>query len=503
MDPLRRAMIHLRHHKYDECLKMCTELLTRNPYDQAAWYLKCKCMVNQNYIDDSEMEEEGLGDMLLDTNATSDTPRPGTSVARPLTSRPTTSASGRPLSSTGRPQSGFIRPGTTSRPLTGSQRNITTALASRAGSRPGTSRPITSSGRLVRLGTASLAQQPPDAKICPEQLDFNKYGARPALAKVLCEYIIHVERNPAMALKLAAVATEKAEYKDWWWKLKIGKCLYLLGLYRDAEKQFKSSLRNQEMIITYLELCKVFWRLDQPKTALEWYMKGLETYAGDVSLQIGIARVYEAIGDEACEQQWYRKVLQFDASNVEAIACLGAHHFYSDQPELSIRFFRRLLQMGLGTPELWNNLALCCFYSGQYDMALSCFERALSIAEDDTMADIWYNLGHFAIAISDLGLAFQAFKIATSINGQHGESFNNLGVLEMRRGNTSYARSDFRTASRLAPFLYEPLFNGALLSFKVGEFQESYQLVQRALEITEQPASKELKQELHSFFTAL
>ena len=36
-----------------------------------------------------------------------------------------------------------------------------------------------------------------------------------------------------------------------------------------------------------------------------------------------------------------------DASNVEAIACLAAHYFYNDQPEVALRYFRRLLQMGV------------------------------------------------------------------------------------------------------------------------------------------------------------
>ena len=49
--------------------------------------------------------------------------------------------------------------------------------------------------------------------------------------------------------------------------------------------------------------------------------------------------------------------------------------------------------------------------TGQYDMTLSCFERALSIASDDDMADVWYNLGHVGVALGDLGLAYQAFKV--------------------------------------------------------------------------------------------
>ncbi len=58
-------------------------------------------------------------------------------------------------------------------------------------------------------------------------------------------------------------------------------------------------------------------------------------------------------------------MLYYDASNVEAIACLAAHHFYTDQPEIALRYYRRLLQMGVTNTELWTNLGLCCFYASQ------------------------------------------------------------------------------------------------------------------------------------------
>ncbi|CAM9818900.1 unnamed protein product, partial [Hapterophycus canaliculatus] len=122
-----------------------------------------------------------------------------------------------------------------------------------------------------------------------------------------------------------------------------------------------------------------------------------------------------------------------DASNIEAIASLAANHFYGDQPEVALRFYRRLLQMGASSPEVWQNLGLCCFYAAQYDMSLKCFESALAAASDDVAADIWYNVGHVAIGIGDLGLAYQAFKIAISVDSNHAESYCNLAALEVRK----------------------------------------------------------------------
>ena len=61
-------------------------------------------------------------------------------------------------------------------------------------------------------------------------------------------------------------------------------------------------------------------------------------------------------------------------------------------------------------------------------MTLSCLEKALSLASDDNMADVWYNIGIVSINIGDLNLAYQAFKIAISVDPKHAEAFNNIGV---------------------------------------------------------------------------
>ena len=53
-----------------------------------------------------------------------------------------------------------------------------------------------------------------------DKLDLRKYATRPALAKVLCDYIIYHDHNPRKALELASLATVHVEYKDWWWKVR-------------------------------------------------------------------------------------------------------------------------------------------------------------------------------------------------------------------------------------------------------------------------------------------
>ena len=196
-------------------------------------------------------------------------------------------------------------------------------------------------------------------------------------------------------MELASQALQASKYEDWYWKVQLGKCYFRLGMFRDSEKMFKSALKQQEMIDTFLLLSKVYFRLDQPLAALEvyrtgkqlktpiWYttsnfihksvshFAGLDKFPNEVSLLTGMSRIYEALGNLSLSTKYYKMILIEDSINVEAIACIGMEHFYADQPELSLRFYRRLLQMGVYNAELYNNLGLSCFYAQQYDMTLT------------------------------------------------------------------------------------------------------------------------------------
>ena len=43
--------------------------------------------------------------------------------------------------------------------------------------------------------------------------------------------------------------------------------------------------------------------------------------------------------------------------------------------------------------------------------------------------------------IGDMNLAYQCFRLALSANNDHSEAYNNLGVLEMRKGHAEMVTS--------------------------------------------------------------
>lgn len=647
MDPAYYSLSLLRRRKLDECVAVSTHHLNLNMkasvaaasptdsssgrvggLDEQLWCIQTKAIILQSWFDDTEIEDDGVDDVLLEGEqaVVSTAHRPNTSLraARLGTAgggggqsrAGLGTASGRPVSS----RHGFARPGTlNNRPGT--------LNAARGG---GTAvRPIT--GRFVRLGTASLMAVPGGPHINVQRLNLEKYAReRPLVAKLLCDYLLYVEHRPKLALELCTAALkppptpqqmqmqqqqgaglplappgarsavpggstiglppmrtpmagtgqpsqpqvqlyrEQAGIptpQDWWWKERLGKSYYQLGVLREAEKHFKAALYERGgggggrvfdgpfgrpisggskkdanspatamagamgrrfvhyQTGTIMELGKVYSKMDQPLTALELYAEALDANPVDHHILLCCARLHDELHQPDKSFEYYQQVLRFDSSNVEAIACIAAHFFYErNQPELALRFYRRLLQMGVTAAENWNNIGLCAFYSSQLDFALSCFERGLALcAEDAQRADLWFNVGHVGIGLGDRTLAERAFKLAVAADPTHAEAMTNLGVLSLERERgagkggggapgvysgasvvSSEGRRRIETAIMLAPELVEALYDSALLAFDAGELEHANTHVLAALDaFPDHAESVALQAQLRQAFLAL
>jgi hypothetical protein len=54
-----RAHSRLRRRRFDDTIQLCTQLLEKNKLDQQAWFLKVRATTLKNWVDDTELEEEG------------------------------------------------------------------------------------------------------------------------------------------------------------------------------------------------------------------------------------------------------------------------------------------------------------------------------------------------------------------------------------------------------------------------------------------------------------
>jgi len=133
----------------------------------------------------------------------------------------------------------------------------------------------------VRLGTASLMQSQGDQFLDSTKIIAKNIIRKKHIAKAVVDYLIYVENNFRRALDIASEGTVVTNYEDWWWKARVGKCQFKMGMIKEAEKQFISSLKNQSMVSTQIELVKVAIKQDQPIRAVELFQSGLKTHTYD------------------------------------------------------------------------------------------------------------------------------------------------------------------------------------------------------------------------------
>lgn len=129
------------------------------------------------------------------------------------------------MSQAGRPVTGFSRPASAQ---SGASGNIRDALQSSR--RSSTARPMTTQGREVRLGTASLSSSAEGPLLDVEKMSARKYAKKAGLAMALLDYLLYVEHNVRKALELCVEATKENDFRDWWWKARLGKCYFKLGM---------------------------------------------------------------------------------------------------------------------------------------------------------------------------------------------------------------------------------------------------------------------------------
>ena len=475
MEKFNLAISRFYRKKYDQCIKICDEILNQFPNDLSAQLLKTHCIRRKNYVDHLESDESSIGDLILDDHSISTLPRPGTSLRAVGTS----SGGNRPITSSGRPMTGVVRPGTISRVGTSSGNIV------RAGTGMNLSRATTSGGRFLRAATASLQSINSSLTLDTKSLNPKTIIKKKSLSKAVVDYLFYVEKNFKLFLEIASEATKACNYEDWWWKYSLGKVYYKLGLLEEAEKQILSAIKmNNTYPYLHLQLSLVYTKMDQPLRSIQCLQNVSKNNKGEIYFQIYEARVEELLQQYDRSVTLYKSVLLNDNCNFEAIACIGANHFLKNNPELALSFYKRLFELGFGSPEILNNIGLCSFFSNQFDFCISCFEKALLYPEisDITASDVWYNLSCVGIYIGDLSMAKQSLKIALSFNDKNIEALNNMAVLDMKEGLYEQAKNGFESACKINEFLFEPYYNLAIIKYNQGDNEDAFKYANLSLE---------------------
>lgn len=130
------------------------------------------------------------------------------------------------------------------------------------------------------------------------------------------------------------------------------------------------------------------------------------------------------------------------------------------------QMYRRVLQEEPGNSDALHLLGLVAHQTGRHDEAADCIGKAIALRPT---ALYWYNLGHVQLARKDSAAAESAFAWAVELGPTHAEALFQLGLLKLAGNDPDSAEEYFHRAIAARPDFVEARINLALLLQRTGD----------------------------------
>jgi tetratricopeptide (TPR) repeat protein len=167
----------------------------------------------------------------------------------------------------------------------------------------------------------------------------------------------------------------------------------------------------------------------------------------------------------------YRRVLQRDPNNAEALNLLGALAAQDGHSRDAKDLFAKAVVISGTNPEYHHNLGLMYQRTGDFDGAIKCYRKAVEIRPEYRRA--WLNLGGLLLYRGDAEGAELCNRHAIRINPANPVAHKNLGTALQAREAHQEAEQCFHEALRLKPDYAEAYCCLGLTQCALGSFQKA------------------------------
>ncbi len=172
--------------------------------------------------------------------------------------------------------------------------------------------------------------------------------------------------------------------------------------------------------------------------------------------------------DFSLAENVYRKVLNHDPINEDALHFIGLIYTQSEQHVELVKFYDLALTKDPESVNIYNNRGISLVYQGEFWLAVASFERALGISSDN--ADTHINLGSVFNRIGEYEKSLEHYNKALAISPQHTEAHYNLGNTYRKLKLQDEAIACFNRALAIEPQHNDAFYNLCLISRNVCDW---------------------------------
>lgn len=157
--------------------------------------------------------------------------------------------------------------------------------------------------------------------------------------------------------------------------------------YKEAEKLYKELLAaSPEDIDNYIRFANFYTSQKLYRKAVEVYLRGLEINKGSPRLQVALGYAYLANGDLAKGQKVFKKILEEDPPNADALAGLGRIEALMGEAMEAEAYYQWALGVDPTNTTALSYLADLYMQDKKYEEAMAVFEKIQKVAPDQTWA---------------------------------------------------------------------------------------------------------------------
>jgi len=156
-------------------------------------------------------------------------------------------------------------------------------------------------------------------------------------------------------------------------------------------------------------------------------------------------------------EKMYRKVLECEPDNADAIHFLGVLAHQMGNHDLAVALIKKALSIKPKYLEAYVNLGIVLSKLGRFDEAISAYQNILSINPDSE--DALFNLANIYQQTGNIGEAIRGYERLLSKNPHHIKSLYNKGIILNEMGNYEEAILCYQKVADIQPNYIDAINN--------------------------------------------
>jgi Tfp pilus assembly protein PilF len=194
------------------------------------------------------------------------------------------------------------------------------------------------------------------------------------------------------------------------------------------------------------------------------------------SLLTEAMRLHNAKRHEEAETL-YRRVLEHDPGNADALHLLGVLAINVGRPDLALDYIPLAIARNDQVASFHANHGLALQALKRSEEAVAAFDKALALNAQS--GEVWNNKGAVLEDLDRKDEAMTCYAQAARYKDDAAEPYNNLGTLFAERGEIDRAMGCFRRAMEIDPNFGEPQMNLGMCLMLRGRFEEGTRVYER------------------------